>query len=284
MELKDLHIFVTLAKEQNTTKTAEVLNYVQSNITARIKKLEKEFQTELFFRQPRGMTLTPKGRQLLQYAEQILALVDETTLALINDEMPHGTLRIGTNETTASSRLPNLLVDYSKNYPDVELSLRVGTTKVLLDDIFNYQLDGAFMVGPVEHPELVTTEIFTEELVLYSSSPITPGDVQHKTLLTRPYDLYRERLETWMTEEEIYPRRIMEFNTIESILNCVNAGLGFSIAPISLVDSHRFDRPVSFYDIPEPHSHIQIIFVHRKDMHVDSALKKFISMAEQLSD
>jgi len=284
MELKDLRIFVTLAYEENTTKTAEVLNYVQSNITARIKKLEEEFQTPLFYRHSKGMTLTPKGRQLLDYAEQIFHLIDETRHALMDDELPFGHLRIGTNETTASSKLPQLLASYSKKYPDVELSLRVERTAFLLEDLFNYQLDGAFMVGPIEHPDLVSTPVFTEKLVLFSSEPIQVHDVRDKTLLTRPNDLYRERLESWLEDEGIYPKRIMEFNTMESILNCVNAGLGFSIAPISLVDSHKFDRPVSIYGIPESHANVQMIFVHRKEQHLDSALQKFVTLTKREVD
>nr|WP_238554399.1 LysR substrate-binding domain-containing protein [Geomicrobium sp. JCM 19038] len=82
----------------------------------------------------------------------------------------------------------------------------------------------------------------------------------------------------------IYPKRIMEFNTMESILNCVNAGLGFSIAPISLVDSHKFDRPVSIYGIPESHANVQMIFVHRKEQHLDSALQKFVTLTKREVD
>lgn len=54
MDIKDLLIFKTLAKEKNITKTAEQLNYVQSNVTARIKKLEEKLGAKLFYRHPRG--------------------------------------------------------------------------------------------------------------------------------------------------------------------------------------------------------------------------------------
>lgn len=54
VDIKDLLIFKTLAKEKNITKTAEQLNYVQSNVTARIKKLEEKLGAKLFYRHPRG--------------------------------------------------------------------------------------------------------------------------------------------------------------------------------------------------------------------------------------
>src|SRR5690625_6915902 len=77
MNLKDLEVFQTVANKGTITKAAKHLNYVQSNITSRIQKLETELNTKLFNRHQRGMTLTPEGKKLMTYSEKILSLTNE---------------------------------------------------------------------------------------------------------------------------------------------------------------------------------------------------------------
>lgn len=82
MELKDLEIFQLVAEKGTVTEVAKELNYVQSNITSRIQKLEAELNTPLFHRHRRGMTLTPEGKKLLSYSEKILRLTAEMKKAV----------------------------------------------------------------------------------------------------------------------------------------------------------------------------------------------------------
>ena len=76
MESLDLRIFREVAHESSISKAAENLNYVQSNVTAHIKRLEKELGTTLFNRHGKGVTLTADGEKLLNYADSILELID----------------------------------------------------------------------------------------------------------------------------------------------------------------------------------------------------------------
>lgn len=77
MESSDLKIFQAVAREGSITKAAQVLNYVQSNVTSRIQQLEAQLNVPLFRRSNRGMTLTSAGENLLEYADTILTLLDE---------------------------------------------------------------------------------------------------------------------------------------------------------------------------------------------------------------
>lgn len=77
MESGDLKIFQAVAREGSITKAAQMLNYVQSNVTARVHKLEEDLNIRLFHRTNRGMKLTAAGENLLQYADQVLSLLDK---------------------------------------------------------------------------------------------------------------------------------------------------------------------------------------------------------------
>ncbi|HZH60182.1 MAG TPA: LysR family transcriptional regulator, partial [Metabacillus sp.] len=78
MDIKDLVILKSVAKHQSISKASEELNYVQSNITRSINKLEDELGTRLFIRHGRGVTITNNGQTLLSYANQIINLMEES--------------------------------------------------------------------------------------------------------------------------------------------------------------------------------------------------------------
>ena len=169
MELSDLLTFSTVARLGGITRAAEELNTVQSNVTQRVKALEAEIGTALFERHSRGMTLTGAGRRLLPYAERMAALTREALLAARDDGEPKGPLAIGSMETTAAVRLPALLANFHRRFPQVRLSLRTSTTAELVAGVLNGSFDGAFVAGPIEHAELDATVAFREELVLVTA-------------------------------------------------------------------------------------------------------------------
>src|SRR5689334_1552647 len=166
MELSDLQTFATVARLGGITRAADELNTVQSNVTQRVKALEAEIGAALFERHSRGMTLTGAGRRLLPFAERMAALSREAVLAARDDGEPKGPLSIGSMETTAAVRLPALLAEFHRRFPKVTLTLTTATTADLVTGVLNAMFDGAFVAGPIEHADLVSTVAFREELVL----------------------------------------------------------------------------------------------------------------------
>src|SRR5580700_10182675 len=208
VELIDLLTFSTVARNGGITRAAEELNTVQSNVTQRVKALEAEIGTALFERHSRGMTLTGAGRRLLPYAQRMAALSREAVLAARDDGEPKGPLSIGSMETTAAVRLPPLLADFHRRYPAVQLSLRTATTADLVAAVLDGGLDGAFVAGPIEHAELMTSIAFREELVLITArrwtslAALRAGTHESgpTALVFRSGCTYRQRLEQLFSE------------------------------------------------------------------------------------
>ncbi|SPU04371.1 LysR family transcriptional regulator [Bacillus subtilis] len=90
MESGDLKIFQAVAREGSITKAAQMLNYVQSNVTARVHNLEEDLNIRLFHRTNRGMKLTAAGENLLQYADQVLSLLDQAEKSTRMSRQPKG--------------------------------------------------------------------------------------------------------------------------------------------------------------------------------------------------
>lgn len=99
-------------------------------------------------------------------------LLDDARSAVKDDGVPGGPLVLGTLETTAALRMPDVLASFALAYPQVDMVVRTGTTASLIDDVLQYRLDGAFVAGPVRHEDLSTEVIFREEMVLVTARHI----------------------------------------------------------------------------------------------------------------
>jgi DNA-binding transcriptional LysR family regulator len=280
MESGDLRIFQAVAREGTITKAAQVLNYVQSNVTNRIQYLEAQLKVPLFRRSNRGMTLTPAGENLLEYTNKILLLMDEAVKTTQYSEHPAGPLRLGSIETTAAIHLTPLLSEYHLQYPDVHLSLITGETHNLLQKVLNYELDGAFIYGPIDQPEIEHIVAFEEELVLISQ----PGSSDMCELLTKPmlfFDVgctHRAKAERFLGESGISSYQIMEFGTLEVILSGVSAGLGVSMLPQSSITKAVNAGSIASHRLPEQYRDLQVWFIYQRNSVISSALTSLVQM------
>jgi len=231
--------------------------------------------------QPRsGTKLTPAGERLMPYAMRVEALLDEAGRAARDDGVPHGTLTIGSLETTAALRLSPLLAAYARAHPGVDLVLRTGTTAEMVEYVLGRELEGAFVSGPVLHPLLVAVPAFVEELALLSA----PAETSVAALLRRP-DLrlvilragcsYRQRLEEVLARRGVVGLRRLEFGTLEAILGAVAAGLGITLMPRALIGPAWRGGRIRAHRLPPAEARVQTVFVRRRDMLPSSALLAF---------
>jgi DNA-binding transcriptional LysR family regulator len=165
MDAADLRVFDAVARTGSMSRAAQALNTVQSNVTARIRALETEVGATLFERTSRGVTLTAAGHRLLPFAARVALVLDDARRAVADDGTPTGTLVIGSLETTAALRLSPVLGvrgDLSggrlrRCAPASPASHRAGAGP---------QVDGAFVCGPVNHPDLKETFVREEPAIL----------------------------------------------------------------------------------------------------------------------
>ncbi|MDI2586680.1 LysR family transcriptional regulator [Psychrobacillus sp. NEAU-3TGS] len=280
MEFKDLEIFQMVAQKGTITEAAKALSYVQSNITSRIHKLETELNTPLFNRHNRGMSLTPEGKKLLVYCEKILTLTTEMRKVVQSGEDPSGKLEIGSVETVIN--LPTILSAYTRKYKNVDLSLLTGVTEQLQQDVLNHRLDGAFVTETDVHPDLVSHDVFQEELVLISDMKATSLEqlIEEPFLCFSKGCGYRARLEAWYKDQNIPPQKVMEFGTLETILSSVAVGLGVTYVPRSVVAHLEKRGLIQCHILPDKYSKIKTIFIRRSNAYLTSTIEKFIETIE----
>jgi DNA-binding transcriptional LysR family regulator len=282
MDTADLRVFEAVARLGGMSRAAAELNTVQSAVTARIRGLEQELGTALFQRHSRGVTLTAAGRRLLPYAGRVAAVLADARRAAIDDGRPRGQLLVGSLETTAALRLSPALSAYAAAYSEVDLVLTTGTTCELVEAVLARRLEGAFVCGPIDHPELEEQIAFREQLVLVTSPAVRTLEQLHaqerlKIVVLRAGCSYRQRLENLLAARGIVGVRLLEFGTLDSILACVGAGIGITLLPRIVVESAAQGGRVALHALLAAEAEVDTVFIRRRDAYVSSALAAFVN-------
>jgi len=288
MDAGDLRIFEAVARLGGMSKAAAALHTVQSNVTARVRQLEAELGTALFERHRTGVSLTPAGRRLLPYAARLRHLLDEARQAALDDGRPKGPLHIGSLETTAAIRLAPGLAGFAARWPDVDLSLTTGTSGELVEAVVQRRLEGAFVCGPVDHPQLAQEVVFREELVLVgppgrSVDEALAGREAPRIVVLRAGCSYRQRLEEMLARRGVVGLRLLELGTIDGILGCVAAGLGVTLLPRAIAAAPARQRRVALHPLAPAEAAVETLFIRRRDAYVSSALAAFLDAARVAS-
>lgn len=277
----DLRIFEAVARLETIGRAATELNTVQSNVTTRIRHLEEELGIPLFSRHSRGVVLTAAGVRLRPYALKVLKLMRDARRAACDDGSPKGPLSLGALETTAALRLPPMLTAFAQAYPEVDLSLTTGTTAGLIEDVLAHRLEGAFVVGPVQHPDLDAEQVFIEELVLLTAPGIKDLSKfrELRIVVFRAGCSYRQRLAMILAERGLVDLRVLEFGSVEAIVGCVAAGLGVTLLPKGTFEAAWRAGLVAPHPLSRSDAVVETVFIRRTDGHASSAMVQFLNMA-----
>lgn len=288
MDISDLKVFEAVSRHGSMNRAAQELHTVQSNVTARIRTLEEELGVSLFQRHARGVSTTPAGQRILPFVGRITKLLADARNAAQDDGSPSGALLLGSLETTTALRLSPLLGGFAKTYPEVRLVVTTGTTRRLLDEVLECKLEGAFVAGPISHPELEQEVVFQEELVLVTSRSVRSMDdlVEITDLRTIVFQIgcsYRQRLEALLAEMGIVTAKPLEFGSLDAIISCVSAGVGIALLPKGIVASAWQEGRVAVHELPPERSLVDTLFVRRSDAYTSSAMTAFLDMVRSKS-
>ncbi|WP_448950708.1 LysR family transcriptional regulator [Labrys neptuniae] len=281
--MADLKVFEAVSRLGSMNRAARELNTVQSNVTARIRSLEEDLGVSLFQRHARGVSTTPAGQRILPFVGRIARLLTDARTAAHDEGVPSGLLHFGSQETTAALRLSGLLSRFATAYPAVRLAVATGTTRKLLDDVIACRLEGAFVAGPVNHPELRQEAVFREELVLATSPAIgsldeLAGIPELKTIVFQIGCSYRQRLEALLADRGVVTARPLEFGSLEAIISCVSAGVGVTLLPRGILADAFSQGRIAVHEVPPERAEVDTLFVRRADGYVSSAMSAFLDM------
>lgn len=250
MELRELATFREVAQLSSFSRAATRLGYVQSTVTAQIQSLERDLGVRLFDRLPRSVVLTDAGRALLPAAGHLLSLAADARAAATRTAGaadPAGTVIVSAPETLLTYRLPGVLQRLRCEYPGVRVELRPTPIGRFHGATRRAVAQGEVDIAVVMDTELAMPEFACEVIAAEPISVIAPAghrlaaarkllaaDLQDEVLLPEAPDhgcVYRSQFERHLADAHIATGDALEFTSIETVKQCVVAGMGISVVP-----------------------------------------------------
>ena len=261
MDSSLLKVFVEVARENSITKAANKLNFAQSNVTSRIKQLEKSLGFALFHRVPKGVILSKEGEKLYPYAVEIVKKVELATFSMKNiNNQEH--LLIGSTESNATTRIVPFLVQLHSDFPNMSLELITNTTREITKELLDYKVDIAFISGVPKHSDLIVLNKVEEDIVVVEPKI---GDAPNVFLSFKNGCAYNEFGQNYLKNSSNEDFKTLEFGNYEIILGCVKAGMGKSLLPMSIVKKHKYENDLKITALPKELANMPTCLVCRKD-------------------
>jgi DNA-binding transcriptional LysR family regulator len=253
MTLRQLEIFLAVGREGNFTRAARALRLSQPTLSEHVRELERELGRPLFVRRKRSVTLTEAGRVFEPHARSAVQTVGDGRLAVQElDGLARGSLLIGAGTTPGIYVLPETLAAFAREYPGIDVTLRIANSRAIEEQIRSNQLDLGIVGGHGLAPgERCVAAGLVDELMLIvprghrwaRSRVVGATRFGEERLLTRePGSATREVMERALQRAGVTIGRTMELDHTEAIKQGVMAGLGVAFVSIHAVRGELASR------------------------------------------
>lgn len=248
MDQRDWKMMVTLFETENITQAAAKLFVSQPTLTARMKRLEKQFNVPIVVRKRRGITFTPEGEELVHYAKQMLQ-EEQNIIEKINNMQKEvaGTIKVGVSNFFALNKMPKLLRLFKEKYPHVEFQVVTGWSSEMHRQILNRDVHISFIKG--DYPWKGEKELLYEEEICVAA----PWRFKWDELPRLPrIDYFTDGLmksivdDWWYRNYSESPYINIQVNQVETCKEMVINGLGYAILANLVVEPYPelFTKPI----------------------------------------
>ncbi len=233
--------FITVAKTNNFTRAAEILNLTQPAVYQQVQYLESHYGVKFIKKEGRHLKLTEEGKILLEYAKEMYAISQRMEEKLKDSSSIIRRHRIGATMTIGGYVLPSILGKYKNVNNNINITLHVDNTNIILKKLIDREIELAIVEGPFDKKKFKFKKFKDDELILAASSnhdfasrkSVELEEVLEGNLLLREQGSgTREIFESELIRRGYSPDTInahMEVGSITSLVSLVEYNAGYTI-------------------------------------------------------
>jgi len=287
MDFDHLITFLEIAKQGSFSRAGQKLYRSQPAVSAQIRQLEQEYGQKLFDRVGKSVRLTVAGETLLEYANRLLTLRNESLRAVADQATtPRGTLAVGANEATCLYVLPDIFAEYSRRYPSVQISIYRNFSHKVLEKVEDGTVDVGIVTMPVKSPSLRVHPIFRDRLMLMvapsnplaSYKSVRTADIAGQPLIFPKTGFTRQVLDKQFRPYRSHLRIAMELASVGMIKRFVAAGLGVSIISESFAQDEMKAGQAKLIPISDMEVWRELGIVYRRDRSLPRSAAAFVQL------
>jgi DNA-binding transcriptional LysR family regulator len=288
MDLRTLQYFVTVAEELNITRAAEKLHMSQPPLSAQIKSLERELDTELFIRGKRRLKLTESGQLLYRRAKEIIKLTDKTKSEILSmGEGMRGTIALGLVEGMAPDIAAEWFAGFRVIHPNVRFRILDGSTDDLLEKLRTGLISLAVITSPCDNSLLHSFHVGEEKMAALMSRQhplaqdngrkVRVADLVGENLIVPSRKALIETIYRWFREINAEPHIVCEMDSYLDAAALAGRQVGISIYPRT---AYIPNDSLVFKEIAGEDKKMEYLFVWRKGHPLPTIEERFIDFVK----
>lgn len=289
MNLSKLQIVVLIAKYKKVTDVAKAMGIKQPTVSFHMKSLEEEFGVQLFEMRTGKVLLTDAGNALLHYAAKIQDLTQETYRVLREyHNVGKGSLKIGASYVPGTYMLPELMSQFSEEYPGIKFQLLIKPAPAIRKMLLEHQIDIGFISSqPFDEAELHQQHLCDDELVivlapshpLASYTTVDPQMIAHESFIYHGTEsTTRQMTEQWTTEHGIELSIKMELDSLEAIKRAVMLGKGISFISRMAVEDDVSRGDLVMLPLPGSPGRRSIYVCYHRERWLSAQMRAFLKI------
>lgn len=292
MDINQLEVLVTVARERSFSRAAEVLNRTQPAISQAVRRLEQEVGEKLFDRSTKDGTLTFAGEVLLDYARQMLNLRYTAQAALVEmRNLHHGKVTISANEHTVFYLLP-VIEEFRRLHPLIKIEVQRGVASRIPKQITGREVELGVISFTPNDDSLRAVSVMTDELVLIASpkhklakqSSVSIKDLGDETFVAHNAPSpYRQKVIESFEKHKTSLNISVELPSLEAIKKLVEKGVGVALVPKLSAAAEIEGGRLAALSVKEMKLERKLNIVYRRNSELSHAAKAFLQIAKDLA-
>ena len=239
--LRQLKVFVTVARARSFSRAGEMIGLSQSAVSHSVKELEHQTGVRLLDRTTREVVLTEAGQQLAGRLERLL---DELTITLRDagrvGQQLSGTVKVAASQTISAHLIPQCIAHSNRRYPDIDFVLHDRPQQWVLESIRQGDVDFGIVIDPGAVSDLQCEAVLSEPFLLLcrQDSPLAQRewvnwqDLKHERLVLQDYASgSRPLIDAAFAHFAIDATIVQEIGHPATLFPMVEAGIGISVLP-----------------------------------------------------
>ncbi|EAF0971130.1 LysR family transcriptional regulator [Listeria monocytogenes] len=282
MDIENMKAFNKVAELKSISAAANELHHLQSNMSNKIKNIEKQFQTQLFFRHSNGVELTKEGEKIYQQFKKMILLWEET-IDIINNE--EETISIGITQSSLPMEFNTIIKEFYQQFPNKKLSIVSGSTSELIPKIANRELTIAYVAelekeNLFQDSQIISQTLSWDKLVFAGN---TAGKSVQKILAEERLYVFSKQcysyraLSSLINNFNVSNVSISEINIPETLVEICNNELGIGIIPESIALNYHF---LNYETLPAEYVALRKTLIYHADHTISTGEKWLIEKSK----
>ena len=289
MEIRNLVTFIHVAELNSFTKAASQLGYSQSTVSFQIKALEDELDCLLFERINHTISLTAKGKELLEYAQKVTQLTEEFKQEFDDTEIK-GHIRAVTPDSICESIMIKHYGDFYKKYPKVTLKFTTGDTDDMFRILNHNEADIIFTLDSRVYQKdymIAKEEEVSTHFVANASSPLKDKKLTIKDIIDYPFVStekgmgYRRVLDEKLAEYSLEMHPVLEISRTDLIMHIVESNDVIAFLPDFISEKKMKEGKLIYLDVVDFKVDIWKQLIYHKNKWLSAAMVEFIEYMKE---